>query len=165
MSYVPPHLRGKGGSSGGPETSDSRPETDFRRTNSSSSFNRSGSNAQFPSSGSRDNLADYGRGVPRSGSFARSDRAGSYSDLSRAGRREAVETVFAPWKPSERVQALTDEQILEIRQRLNVQVTDDPDMPMTVAPIESFKDMVSVRPHGCCLMQITPGYIVLHNLI
>ena len=143
MSYVPPHLRGKGGSSGAPDSSE---PSSFGRSNSTSSFGRSGSYSQFPSAGSRDNLADSGRGIPRSGSFARS---GSYGDLRGGSRRfEAVEPCFPEWKPSDRVQALTEEQILDIRQRLNVQVTDDPEMPATVAPIESFKDMVSRPPRA-----------------
>jgi hypothetical protein len=61
--------------------------------------------------------------------------------------------VFPEWKPSERVQNLTEEQIIDIRQRLNVQVTDDPDMAPAVAPIESFKDMVSVVLNYWCSMQ------------
>lgn len=60
---------------------------------------------------------------------------------------------FPEWKPSERVQNLTEEQIIDIRQRLNVQVTDDPDMPPAVAPIESFKDMVSLVLHYWGSMQ------------
>ena len=161
MSYVPPHLRGKGGSSGAPETSDARPDPGFGRTNSTSSFGRSGSQSQFPSAGSSSNLTDYGRGVPRSGSFA---RAPSYGDVREPRRgREPVEAKFPEWKPSERVQALTTEQIVDIRQRLNVQVTDDPDMPPAVAPIESFKDMVRPRagrrrpPRGCTNRFFRPG--------
>jgi hypothetical protein len=140
MSYVPPHLRGKGGSA--PESSGTAPGSSFNRTSSASSFGPSSSHSQFPSVGSRDNLADSGRGIPRSGSFARS---GSYGDLRGGGgrRHEAVEVRFPEWKPSERVLALTDEQVVDIRQRLSIQVSDEPEMPPPVAPIESFKDMVS----------------------
>lgn len=47
------------------------------------------------------------------------------------------------WQPSARVQALDKEQIADIRQRLNVDVTVPEGEPETWPPIESFKDMVS----------------------
>lgn len=87
----------------------------------------------------------YGRG---GGSFRRNDsyefnrsnsdslgRTGSSQDL------KSLEPVFASWQPSARVQALTETQTIDIRQRLNVTVDVEPDQPPPLAPIECFEDM------------------------
>lgn len=58
------------------------------------------------------------------------------------GGRGSLEPIFIDWKPSERVQALTEEQIAEIRQRLNVTVDVGEGQPPTASPIESFHEMV-----------------------
>jgi ATP-dependent RNA helicase DDX5/DBP2 len=50
--------------------------------------------------------------------------------------------VLGNWQPSERVQKLDDEQIADIRQRLNVDVEVPEGQPPAAAPIESFIDMV-----------------------
>lgn len=75
----------------------------------------------------------------RSSSAASLD-AGRSSRSSRGG--PIPDAVFAQWTPSERVQALTEEQVHEIRQRLNVTVEVEEGELEAVAPIESFKDMV-----------------------
>ena len=56
---------------------------------------------------------------------------------------EAPEPVFASWAPSERVQGLTEDQIKDMRQRLNVTVQVADGQPPVPAPIESFQEMVS----------------------
>jgi hypothetical protein len=70
----------------------------------------------------------------------------------RGGGRGPVEPVFIDWKPSERVQALTDEQISDIRQRLNVTVEVPEGQPPAASPIESFQEMVS--PTWGCSPQV-----------
>lgn len=57
-------------------------------------------------------------------------------------RNGPPESVFDVWKASERVTALTDEQIADIRQRLNVTVVVQEGEQPAIAPIESFQDMV-----------------------
>jgi ATP-dependent RNA helicase DDX5/DBP2 len=61
----------------------------------------------------------------------------------RGGGRGPVEPVFIDWKPSERVLALTEEQISDIKQRLNVTVEVPEGQPPAASPIESFQEMVS----------------------
>lgn len=63
-----------------------------------------------------------------------------------------MEPRFANWKPSERIQAMTDEQIRDTRERLNVTVESDTNSEegtkQDVAPIESFDDMVRAGKRG-----------------
>jgi len=66
-------------------------------------------------------------------------RTGSSARLAEMDRAP-VEAVFAPWKPSDRVLALTEEQKQEIRQRLNVTVQTPPGQEKP-SPIESFTEM------------------------
>lgn len=78
----------------------------------------------------------------RSGSYGAMPRAGSYNrGLDEGGRRGPVEPIFKPWQPSARVQALTQDQINDIRQRLNVTVEVPEGQPPVVCPIESFHEM------------------------
>ena len=49
---------------------------------------------------------------------------------------------FAAWKPSERVLGFTEEQIADIRTRLNVLVDIGPTNQAAPPPIESFVEMV-----------------------
>ena len=58
---------------------------------------------------------------------------------------EPPEAVFAPWAASERVQGLSEEQIKDIRQRLNVTVQVADGQPPVPAPIESFQEMVRIN--------------------
>lgn len=55
---------------------------------------------------------------------------------------------MAQWQPSERVQALSQEQIAEIRDRLNVDVEVPEGEEIAAAPIESFKEMVGIAVCG-----------------
>lgn len=82
--------------------------------------------------------------------MSRSSSAASLESSARHSRRGALpDPVFAQWTPSERVQALTSEQIDEIKQRLNVTVEVEDGESSPVAPIESFKDMVGDRFSSC----------------
>ena len=81
--------------------------------------------------------------------------AGKDSGVSRRTADSAA-SAQAAWQPSSRVLALSPEQVAELRTRLNVVVEDGAaaDKPVTVAPVESFDDMVrSGRRHmkwSCC---------------
>jgi hypothetical protein len=85
--------------------------------------------------------------LPRVSSYGNMPRNQSYGrGLGDEGRaRGPVEANFPAWQPSARVQALTPEQIADIRQRLNITVdvgaSDQPAPP----PIESFQEMVRLR--------------------
>lgn len=56
-----------------------------------------------------------------------------------------MEPVFLDWKPTDRILALTESQKVEIKQRLNVTV-EVGSQPAAPPPIESFMEMVSLRP-------------------
>ncbi len=80
-------------------------------------------------------------------------RNSSSNNLARAALGPPLETRFANWQPSERILAMTQQQIVDARERLNVTVDGDPsssgaDGADDVAPIESFDDMV--RGECCC---------------
>lgn len=99
----------------------------------------------------------YGRmdGSPamsRSSSYGTFDRGGDRGDSAAQRGRSSqgpAEAVFPAWKPSERVQALNEEQIQDIRQRLNVTVEVEQGQPMAAAAVESFVDMVSGANTSC----------------
>ena len=95
-------------------------------------------------SGSQARLAE---GMPRSGSRAQLGQGASSSDRA---------PVFPVWQPSERVQNLTDEQVADIRQRLNVTV-DAGENPKSPPPIESFMDMVSQQGREGAIWQSPTG--------
>lgn len=93
--------------------------------------------------------------MPRSGSTnGLGSRNSSSTNLSSMHGSTPIATRFAQWQPSERIQAMTPEQIADARERLNVAVDDDPttadaaegsgdaSTSNNVAPIESFDDMV-----------------------
>lgn len=131
MPYVPPHLRGQ------------------------SAEAKSDSNSSAPArSSSHDNLNSFDRGsgsrwgsdsgAPRRPNLPRTPSA-SHIDSRGSSRRSSapVEAVIGKWEPSPRVKALDEEQIADIRQRLNVDVEVPDGQPPATPPIESFKDMVS----------------------
>ena len=133
MPYVPPHLRGDGAQDKAP----AQPPTSAPR---SSSYSDLSSHDRGSSSGRFD--------APRRGAgFDRTPSTNSIDGLRSSGRRkdQPVDVVIGTWKPSERVQALNEEQIADIRQRLNVDVEVPEGEPSAAAPIESFLDMVSFK--------------------
>jgi hypothetical protein len=131
MPYVPPHLRGG--------SSEKAPATSSAPSGRSASYNDLASHER--SSGGRgDGLAPRrGPGLPRTPSTSSVD--GLRNNSRRGG---PVAAVIGRWEPSERVKALNEEQVAEIRQRLNVDVEVPPGQPPAPPPIESFKDMVSL---------------------
>lgn len=145
--YVPPHLRkAAGAGDSGPSSSGSKPE--------SAAPPRSGSYGDLRGAGggSRGGWGDdrgSSGGGGGSSSFSRrpEPRGGSGGG---AAPRGAAEVIFKPYDPSERVKALTEAQIADIRQRLNVTVEVPEGEPPAAAPVESFKDMV--RPPSGILM-------------
>ncbi|XP_078436707.1 DEAD-box ATP-dependent RNA helicase 20-like [Wolffia australiana] len=117
MSYVPPHLRA---AAAAPPSS----------AEASANYHAGGARTASWANPESDLRS---RGMPDSSSFS--------------GRRSGLQTktlpepVFGKWAPSDRVLKLTPEQIDEVRQRLNVDVTVSPGSPSASAPIESFTDM------------------------
>lgn len=83
-------------------------------------------------------------------------RSGSSMRLSSDPPPEAV---FAKWQPSERVQGLSEDQIADIRQRLNVTVSVAEGQPAIPTPIESFQEMVRTLNTfcPCYLSQLVPN--------
>ena len=87
-------------------------------------------------------------GMNRSPSSASVGGGGGGQVMSRSGssvrlnNSEALEPVFASWLPSERVQGLSEDQVKDIRQRLNVTIQIAEGQPAVPAPIESFQEMV-----------------------
>ena len=93
--------------------------------------------------------------MSREGSSSSLNRAPSYGSMPRNashGRLGGPEpAIFIEWQPSERVQALSEEQVVEIRQRLNVTVDVGQGNPPAAPPIESFQEMVSsLKQLQCC---------------
>ena len=161
MPYVPPHLRGAAstgnsepepsstssaapssnrggyGGGGGGGFGGQRPTSGYGRQNDGyGAMNRSQSQSSFAGggmsrSGSQANLAD-GDQTPKRGGLS---RVGSSAQL-------RPEPVFVPWTPSDRVTSLSEEQIVDIRQRLNVTVVVPEGQPPAASPIESFHEMV-----------------------
>lgn len=121
MPYVPPHLRNANGSAAPAAPAGSG---DVQKA---SSMNRSPSTASLGSSNNLNRSTDDrmgGRGM------------GSSNRLS-----EMAAPQFAAWKPSERVMGFNEEQIADIRSRLNVLV-DAGKNQSAPPPIESFAEMV-----------------------
>ncbi|CAI5473054.1 unnamed protein product [Closterium sp. Yama58-4] len=145
MPYVPPHLRNSAGGSGGgsaPPSSSlgsrSDPPGRYGDRNDYGSF---GSRSY----GSRDR--DERRDRDDRGSRDGGIRDGGSSSFSSS--RRPVETrgsgppepVCPAWKPSDRVIRLQEDQIAEVRARLNVTVEVTPGTGVAPAPVESFDDM------------------------
>lgn len=128
MPYVPPHLRNRDANASpaadGDRESDSR--TNRVTANRSSSF------------GTERGRSDGDLDRAPSGGARGMDRA--YSARPRT-QEPSLDPVFVPWQPSERVLALTPEQVDDIRQRLNVTVESGAGNEAVLAPVESFLDM------------------------
>lgn len=116
MPYVPPHLRVAAASQAPPPSAaaaTSAPSHNYRNATPKPSLETLDSDRRFPPANSR----------------------------SAAGVRRVPEPVFEQWRPSDRVLAFSPEQIEEVRQRLNVDVTVTSDSTRAPAPVESFGDM------------------------
>lgn len=125
--YVPPHLRNKA----------AQGDADSAAPPRSSSYN----DLQGRGGSSRGGWGDDRGGSGGGGSSfgRRPDNRGSGNSSS---RNTTVDPLFVPYNPSERVKALNEAQIADIRQRLNVTVEVPDGEPEAAAPVESFKDMV-----------------------
>uniref|UniRef100_A0A0C9RXP6 RNA helicase n=1 Tax=Wollemia nobilis TaxID=56998 RepID=A0A0C9RXP6_9CONI len=82
----------------------------------------------------------------QSNSISTSPKRVSNGSFNRAGNQRAgadaeKEAVFPEWQPSERIRRLQNEQIEEVRARLNVDVQITPGTSPAPAPVESFEDM------------------------
>lgn len=141
MPYVPPHLRGANGSS-----STAPPAASVGRSASSDNLRDSGSKGGGGWGRDSDSGPPRRPNLPRTPSHGHIDSRGS----SRRSQ-QPIEAVIGRWQPSARVQALDKDQIADIRQRLNVDVTVPEGEPETWAPIESFKDMVRFIPTAAVL--------------
>lgn len=152
MPYVPPHLRNRDSASGAqPSSSD----TGDRQESSGYGGGRGGGrydgggrggprDGTYSPHGGMSRSSSY-QSLPRNSSYGNLPRNASYGRLADSERRGPTEPIFVEWKPSERVQGLSDEQIAEIRQRLNVTVQVPSGKNNAVSPIESFKEMVRMR--------------------
>ena len=120
MGYVPPHLRG-GSSEGGPGAA---PVSERSR------------GANEPQS---DRHRSFGGGSGPTGGSS----AASYGDRAPVGRqgRDSDAAIFANWRPSARVEARTEEQKTEIRDRLGVSVEVPENEAEAPSAIEAFEDM------------------------
>lgn len=136
MPYVPPHLRG--GSAPAP-SNDSRAGTappsssqrEERGPGSSASYGGfGGSSRREPDRPASQSAASNG--------FA---RTGSSKSVTANGSSQPKFKI-SPWKPSERVAAMTQDQILETRRRLNISIEAEGEDYVSITPIESFVDMV-----------------------
>ena len=123
MGYVPPHLRGAGGASDGAAGAAGAP--------------RDGGGArEWDGARRASDARDGDRRAPTG------DRGGS----ARAdGARMDRAPVFATWRPSARVEALTEAQTTEIRERLGVTVEIEEGEAAVPSAIESFEDMTLAR--------------------
>ncbi|GFH19210.1 uncharacterized protein HaLaN_16122 [Haematococcus lacustris] len=145
MPYVPPHLRGTQGQPAAPPSPRTGP-TDYsggRGGGGATSYG--GGFSSRPESGYRAGRDDE-FSMHRSDSSSSINRGGYGSMPRNQSSGRLTEPVFLDWKPSERVQALRTEQIVEIRQRLNVTVEVKPGQPEAPPPIEAFQEM-SLHPN------------------
>ncbi|KAF6260713.1 P-loop containing nucleoside triphosphate hydrolase protein [Scenedesmus sp. NREL 46B-D3] len=131
MPYVPPHLRGGGGDAGSSSLNSGARSSSHGNLNS---FDRDRDSSRGGGWG-----RDEPRTMTRTPSASNIDSRGSSSR--RGGGGPPPEAVLGKWQPSERVQKLDEEQIADIRQRLNVDVEVPEGQPPAAAPIESFIDM------------------------
>ncbi len=119
-SYVPPHLRGGGGATRPPPQNDEP----SRREHSSRVYSD----------------RDAGRGSMQRTPSTNSMQHGSNASF--GDHQRPMEAVWCSWQPSERVQGLSDEQIADVRERLNISVKVPDGQPKAAAPIESFQEMM-----------------------
>ncbi|MCO5560877.1 hypothetical protein L7F22_014497 [Adiantum nelumboides] len=149
MPYIPPHLRSSAASAAAsastPSPSSSGPP---RRTTSGgwdNSSSSSSSNNYF--GGSRDSYSSRFSNPRNSRDLPSASGSAGASQANGAGRRGdsrslgPPETVWISWQPSDRILGLQQEQIAEMRARLNVDVEITAGTPPAPAPVETFEDM------------------------
>lgn len=130
MPYIPPHLR----SGAAPSSPAAPPPRDAGRDFSSRDYGSSFSSSRGARSSSSSSLNGFtstlDNGFPRSSSRRSESRGLAPPDV-----------VWPKWQPSDRVQRLQQEQIAEVRQRLNVDVEITAGTALALAPVETFEDM------------------------
>eukprot|EP00798_Chlamydomonas_sp_ICE-L_P028737 gene28737-31915_t len=155
MSYLPPHLRKD--SAAVSETGATDGGSSFRSDRGGSfggggggggsgGFRSGGSgySSRLPHSSSQASIGSGAGSLSRSGSSAQvNNEQGPRSGMSRSGSTATIkiDPVFLDWQPSDRVLALKEEQINEIKQRLSIKVEVREGQPPAASPIESFQDM------------------------
>ena len=92
--------------------------------------------------------------------------AGKESGASRRTADTAA-SAQAAWQPSSRVLALSPEQVAELRTRLNVVVEEGAadGKPVTVAPVESFDDMVRFIQRPAAVLPHVDEKCVHHQMV
>ena len=136
MPYQPPHLRNGG-------TATAKP------TDTGGSFGGYGRRSDGPRDlGTRDYGSSFGsRDVARSDSGKRSETVPATNGVSTTASA-TPQAVFPEWQPSKRALNMTEEQIKEARERLNISVEGE---TSSSVPLEAFDDMVSQQ--YCLTMQ------------
>ena len=133
MPYQPPHLRNGG--------TGSAPPSDSRNGGSFGSYGRRGDGPR-DSASSRDYGSSFGsRDVSRSDSGKRSETSATVNGTS-SKSSAGPQAVFPEWQPSKRALNMTEEQIQEARERLNISVEGE---TTSSTPLEAFDDMVSIQ--------------------
>lgn len=160
MPYIPPHLRsGAAASSPSPPPSpsnlrsssnnswDSR-DSASSRPRGGRDFGSSGGSrdygSSFSSPRSRDSRSGSLNGAAASGTPSLDNGFGRDRSGSRRGDTRGLappEVVWANWQPSERIRRLQQEQVSEMRARLNVDVEITEGTALALAPVETFEDM------------------------
>ena len=131
MPYMPPHLRNGGSSGAAPP--------DTRGSSSFGSYGRRGEGTR-DAGGSRDYGSSFGsRDAGRADGARRPESLTSSNG--RAAKPGATDTtaVFPDWQPSKRALAMSEQQITEARERLNITVEGE---AKATVPLEAFDDMV-----------------------
>ena len=128
MPYQPPHLRNGG--------TGSAPPSDSRSGGSFGGYSRS------DSASSRDYGSSFGsRDAARSDGAKRPEPSASTNGTA-SKASSAPKAVFPEWQPSERALNMTEEQIKEARERLNISVEGE---SSSSVPLEAFDDMVRCK--------------------
>eukprot|EP00897_Mesotaenium_endlicherianum_P009468 jgi/Mesen1/854/ME000112S10995 len=136
MPYVPPALRG-----GGAPKEEAPPSQSFGRSSGGQSTDYGNFSGSRSSGRDRDSGSSFGRdrgNAGRDNGYHSRDGDRRPSDRGGGGPPEVV---WPRWQPSERVRRLQQDQIEEVRNRLNVIVEITAGTSVAPAPIESFEDM------------------------
>ena len=164
--YVPPHLRGSAAVSPAPSAPPRTP---------GGGFGGGGyGEARTPGGGGRRDFdsSSYGgafggrRGPERQGGSGGTPAGTPARELapdSASRGRGPPEAVFTEWLPPPHVACLTQEQVEDIRKRLDISVEVEAGQPLPAGPLESFDDMVRAQAalahaaRGCATRSPVPA--------
>lgn len=145
MPYVPPHLRSRAGAAAAALSPPSSSPLPSRRSSTAGSWdnssNYSSSRDYYGSSFSNPRSRDSSRG---GGGGSVIINGGGPDNGRRRGEARGLappDVVWLTWQPSDRIRRLQQEQIAEMRARLNVDVEITAGTPPASAPVETFEDM------------------------